>query len=266
MSQSSIENQIAGAKAYNGLFVPALFGQWASVVADASSARKGQNVLDIACGTGVLTCDMLVRVGREGSVTGVDPNAGMLAVAQELEPNIEWLEGFAESLPFESETFDCVVSQFGFMFFKDKVKAANEVSRVLKSNGSVTIAVWDNIENIPGYSAELSLIESIAGSEAANAVRAPFSMGNAGLLKEILLGAGLQNVEVETIAGNAHFPSIQSMVEAELRGWLPIMGVNLTEEIINRILARAESQLAEFKRDDGSVQFPVFILLARAKK
>ena len=91
-------------------------------------------------------------------------------------------------------------------------------------------------------------------------------MGNADLLKEILVGANLQNVEVEKVAGNAHFPSIQTMVEAELRGWLPIMGVHLTEKRINQILDRAESELAEFKKDDGSVQFPVFVLLARAKK
>lgn len=62
-------------------------------------------------------------------------------------------------------------------------------------------------------------------------------------------------MRVETYEGTACFPSIKSMVEADLRGWLPIMGVVLTEDTIERILKEAESALAEYVTAEGQIAF-----------
>jgi SAM-dependent methyltransferase len=70
----------------------------------------------------------------------VDLNPGMLAVARRKEANVEWQQALAEALPFESESFDAVVSQFGLMFFEDKEAAIGEMWRVLRPGGRLVIA------------------------------------------------------------------------------------------------------------------------------
>jgi ubiquinone/menaquinone biosynthesis C-methylase UbiE len=105
------------AEVYESCFVPAIFGAWASPVADAAGLGRGHKVLDAGCGTGVLAREALRRVGQEGQVVGLDLNEGMLAVAARSEPTIKWPRGDAASLPFEDARFDVVVSQFAPMYF-----------------------------------------------------------------------------------------------------------------------------------------------------
>ena len=255
MSNSLLQSQIDAAQAYDSLFVPALFGQWTKRVVDASQLLTGQKALDVACGTGVLAQEMASRVGVQGSIVAVDPNPGMLSVARDNAPGINWQESAAENLPFPDQAFDAVLSQFGLMFFQNRAKSIGEMLRVLKHPGRLAVAVWDAIENIPGYAAELALIERLAGSAAAEAVRAPFVLGDRDFLRTLFLEAGAVSVEVTTLRGIARFPSIRTMVEAELRGWLPVMGVELSTELVDNILPEAESALAAYKTADGTILF-----------
>src|SRR5262245_46482610 len=110
----------SAAEMFEEFFVPALSQAWARRVADAARIQSGQRVLDVACGTGALTREVAARVGSDGSVVGLDPNEGMLAVARRKAPALEWRQGPAEALPFASATFDTVVSQFGLMFFENR--------------------------------------------------------------------------------------------------------------------------------------------------
>lgn len=257
MSEVDVESQIAGARAYESLFVPALFGQWTDLVSRASKVSEGNNVLDVACGTGVLSRSLHKLVTDSGSVTGLDPNIGMLTVAAERDCDINWKQGIAESLPFEAGSFDAVVSQFGLMFFDNPKLAISEFLRVVKPNGTIVVGVWDSIENIPGYKVEHALIEKLAGSRAADAVAAPFSMGNKAKLKQLFIDSGSKNIAIETHSGVARFPDIGTMVNAELRGWLPIMGVDLEEEVIKEILDEAEKEMSQFNINSGDVEFAV---------
>lgn len=89
MSQSTAQAQIEAAHAYEALFVPALFGQWAPKITDAAQIKPGQRVLDVACGTGILAREVASRVGSTGHVVGIDPSPGMASVARQLAPSIE---------------------------------------------------------------------------------------------------------------------------------------------------------------------------------
>ena len=108
------------AEIYDRLFVPALFARWGPVLADAARLSAGDRVLDVACGTGAATLAAAARVGPTGSVTGLDPNPDMLAVARGKGAPVDWRDGVAEALPFPDASFDAVVSQFGMMFFTDR--------------------------------------------------------------------------------------------------------------------------------------------------
>ncbi len=260
----TLEAQVAAAKAYEALFVPALFGQWATRVVDAANLVAGQSVLDVACGTGVVAREARLRTGSAGYVAGLDPGVGMLAVAKELSPSVDWQQGTAESMPFVDATFDAVLCQFGLMFM-DRGRAIREMLRVLKPDGRLVAAVWDSVQNIPAYATEIALLERLAGTRAADALRAPFVLGDRELLAEVFNEAGASSVRISTTKGVARFPSIRVMVEADLRGWLPLVGVNLTEEEIDRILAEAEQVLDSYVTDDDRVAFdaPAHIVTAR---
>jgi ubiquinone/menaquinone biosynthesis C-methylase UbiE len=261
----SVQSQIEAARAYDDLFVPALVGQFAPKVVEAARIAEGERVLDIACGTGVLAREILRRVGPRGSVTGIDAVPGMIAVAQQIAPAVEWREGRAESLPFPDESFDAVVSQFGLMFM-DRGQAIREMLRVLTSRGRLAVAVWSSLENVPAYAAEAQLFERIGGEQAAHALTAPFVLGNADELREMFSDAGADSVDVTTHSGTALFPSIRVMVEADLRGWLPVMGVNLSEQQIERILDEAEAALEYYTNTDGQVEFDISALIVTARK
>ncbi|RJP52904.1 MAG: methyltransferase domain-containing protein [Anaerolineaceae bacterium] len=255
MAEKTLQAQMDAAKAYEGLMVPALFGEWASTVADAAQIKPGERVLDVACGTGILAREVLSRTGAAEFVTGLDPSAGMLEVAKDLAPGVEWRQGVAESLPFPDASFDVVVSQFGLMFFNDRSEALRQALRVLRPGGRMAFAVWDSLKNIPAYADEVALLERLAGVLAADALRAPFVLGDRRDLETLFAGAGVEAVEIATRKGSARFPSVRVMVEADLRGWLPVMGVVLTEEQIVGILQAAELALSQYVTGDGAAYF-----------
>jgi SAM-dependent methyltransferase len=255
VTDPTLQAQIDAAKSYEALMVPALFGEWASKVADAARIQPGERVLDVACGTGILTREAASRAGASGFVAGLDPSAGMLEVARQLAPSVEWREGVAESLPFEDQTFDAVVSQFGLMFFTDRREALRQALRVLKPGGLLAFAVWDSLENIPAYADEVALLQRLVGARAAEALRAPFVLGHRHDLTTLFADAGVATVEVTTEKGVARFPSVRVMVEADLRGWMPVMGVILTEQQIADILEAAEHELSPYVTSDGTTSF-----------
>ena len=255
MSDPALQAQVEAAQAYETLFVAALFGEWAPRVAEAIAIQPGERVLDVACGTGVLARVVRAITGSAGHVAGLDPNPGMLAVARALAPELDWRQGVAESLPFDNGSFDAVVSQFGLMFFADRHQALREMMRVLTPQGRLCVAVWDKLASMPAYGAEVGLLDRLAGSRAADALRAPFVLGDREYLARIFTEAGARSVVVATHQGTARFPGVRPMVEADLRGWLPVMGVHLTEEQVSRTLKAAEDVFRDYVDADGRVTF-----------
>lgn len=130
----------------------------------------------------------------------------------------------------------------------------------------MAVAVWDSLDNIPAYAAEVALLERMAGRQAADALRAPFVLGNPKDLATLFSEAGAASVEITTQHGTAQFPSIRTMVEADLRGWLPVMGVLLKEEQIGRILQEAERALSSYATADGRATFDLSAHVVSARK
>jgi uncharacterized protein (DUF1330 family)/SAM-dependent methyltransferase len=253
------------AEIYDSLFVPALFRQWGPIVAAEARIGRGDRVIDIACGTGVLALAALDRVGAEGKVVGLDPNTDMLCVARRKSTRIDWREGRAEQVPFPDESFDAAVSQFGLMFFEDRAAGLREMMRVLKSGGRLAVAVCDSLDESPGYAAVAEMLERLFGSDVANAFRAPFVLGNAELLHSLCAKAGIERAEVRRHRGTVRFTSIESLISTE-RACIWTLGGLLDNEQFKRLLEEAERALAPFVTAAGAVIFDMPALVITASK
>lgn len=252
------------ADTYERLFVPALFRQWTGPMLDA--ARIGPDtprVLDVACGTGVLARFAAQRVGTARDVVGVDPNEAMLAVARRVAPEIEWRAGRAEALPCEDAGFDAVVCQFGLMFFEDRIAGLRQMLRVLRPGGRVAVAVWAALDRTPGFAELVRLLERTCADEAADALRAPFSLGDAAELASLASRAGLADPRIETRSGTARFASIDDWIRTNVRGWS--FSALVDDDLLATLVDRAQRSMARFVAADGSVAFdaPAHILSAR---
>jgi ubiquinone/menaquinone biosynthesis C-methylase UbiE len=263
-SEDNATGQVSksAAEIYDELFPAAIFAEWAPRVCDAAGISPEMRVLDVACGTGVLTLVAAERVGPGGSAVGLDLNPGMLEVARHKAPHIEWRESPAESLPFEDGSFDAVVSQFGLMFFQDKAGAIAEMWRVLRPGGRMAVAVWDSLENVAGYAAVTNLLARLFGDAAANSLRSPYSLGDTTELGSLFRTAGVANASIATLAGKARYPSMRYWMEADIRGWT--LADMIDDAQFEELVAAAESELSRFVAKDGRVEFdsPAHIISA----
>jgi len=266
MDQDVSEELVEAGRGYESLFVPALFEAWTKHLVDGARVREGSHVLDVACGTGVLARSALARAGSDGRVVGADPAPGMLAAAREIEPGIEWVLCSAESLSADDETFDCIVSQFGMMFFQDRQKSADEMFRTMKPGGSLAIAVWRSVKHNPAYADIISVLQEQVGTAAADALRLPYSLGDAGKVTAVLEGSGFTDVKIEAKIESARFPSSRQMVEAELRGWLPLFDIFLSEDEIDNVLIQSDKTLGKYAEPSGEAVFPTSAHVFTARK
>jgi SAM-dependent methyltransferase len=112
-------------------------------LADFADVSSGQTVLDVGCGPGALTSELVKRVG-EPAVSAVDPSEPFVAAARERFPEVTVHTGTAEELPFASDTFDVALAQLVVHFMNDPVGGLREMARVTRGGGVVAACVWDH--------------------------------------------------------------------------------------------------------------------------
>jgi SAM-dependent methyltransferase len=136
-------------KIYENYLVPLIFEPYAADLARRVAAQSPATVLEIAAGTGVVTRAMVRELPATVDIIATDLNPAMLdqAAAHTLPRPVAFQQADAMELPFDDQTFDAVVIQFGVMFFPDKTKALAEARRVLRPGGSLIFNVWDSLEH-----------------------------------------------------------------------------------------------------------------------
>ena len=248
---------------YEHSFVPAIFADAAVRLADAAEIGRGERVLDIGCGTGAATREAARRVGAGGRVVGLDVNLRMLAVARRVAPEIEWRQGDAGELPFDDAAFDVVVSQFALMFFPDQVGALRGMWRVLAPRGRIAVAVCGRLADTAGYAALARVAERVCKPEVVDLLRSPFTLGDPGRLADLARAAGIAGAEVQTRQSAVRFPSIDALVQTEVKA-SPIRDV-IDDPSFEALLQGASEALAPWRMESGAIAFvlPVPILTAR---
>jgi SAM-dependent methyltransferase len=252
------------AEVYEKCFVPAIFGQWAPRMADVAKVASGDRVLDVGCGTGVLARTVADRVAAEGQVTGLDRNAGMLAVARRLRPQINWDLGDATALPFADASFDVVLSQFALMYFPDRTAALKEMVRVLRPGGRLAIAVWGPYKRATSYVILTEITQRRCGQAAADVLMAPFALGDKDRLLDLCKAAGIQEAVVELRNGTITFPTIEVFVETEVKG-SPLERL-LDAESYQGLMQEAQEKLQRFRTEGSAVVMPMDAFTITATK
>jgi ubiquinone/menaquinone biosynthesis C-methylase UbiE len=208
------------AQAYQQYFGPAIFERLAPVLVAHAAPEPGEEVLDLACGTGIVARRAASSVGPAGRVVGVDINPGMIDVAR-AQPApaapATWLVGDASGLDLPDRSFDLVLCQQGLQFFPDRLAGAREMRRVLRQGGRAAVAVWQGVDRHPLYralaDAEVPHLGKLGVDLTLEEVTAPFSFGDAGELRALLGDAGFDAVEVTAHSIEARFPTPERFVE-----------------------------------------------------
>lgn len=250
----------SAAEFYDSRFVPALFSQFAPRLVTFAGTVPGTRVLDVATGTGIVA---LAAADAGATATGLDINADMLRVARRKSKEVCWVEGDVLALPFHDAAFDTVFCQFALMFFPDRDKALSEMLRVLKPNGRLAVAVFKGLEDTPAYSELIPLLGQVVGSEAADALSAPFVLGDVGTVAERMEAAGATVEKVETFTGTAHHPSLNAWLDTEVGGWTISEMVSPSQ--LQTLKTEARRVFGRYIQTDGTVAFsaPAYFIAAR---
>lgn len=215
MSQQFYDKGQTGsaAETYERYFVPAIGRPVAEDLIEAATLRKGERVLDVACGTGVVTRLAAERVGDEGSVTGLDVDAQMLEIARSAAPtgvSIEWHEATAEAMPYDDGRFDVVLCQMGLQFMPNRLAVLREMQRVLAAGGRVAL-------NVPGptplmFSIVADALARHIHPEVGQKMHLVFSLHASSELKELMINAGFSEVQASRAIKTLRLPPAEQFL------------------------------------------------------
>jgi SAM-dependent methyltransferase len=251
------------AEQYEARFVPAIFAEWAPLLVDTADVRPGQEVLDVACGTGIVARTVADRLAGSGRVAGVDINDGMLAVARRVRPDLDWRHGDVADLPFPDRSFDASLCQMALMFFPDRVRALREMARVTRPGGVVALVVPASLDAQPAYRPFVDLAVRVTGADARSVLGSYWVCGDPEALRRMVTDAGLQVTDVRRHAGTATFGSAEELAVTEVEG-SPLVD-RITPDAYAAIRAGSGEVLAPFLASDGTLHAPLHGLLVAAR-
>ena len=211
----------SGPQYYNDCLGPLWFDAFAADLVHRLPEHPAGNVLEIACGTGLVTRRLRERLKPSLRLVATDVSKAMLDYARaKLEAcrDIEWREADALKLPFEDSEFGAVVCGFGIMFVPDRRAALREARRVLTEAGVLLFNVWDRIEENPHALANAKVLEAMFPGDPEMRFRTPYDMGEPGLLHQLLASAGFRATRIETKRIPVEGADPRSIAIGQIRG------------------------------------------------
>ena len=187
---------------YDRYLGPLLFEPYAADLARRLADLRSGRVLETAAGTGIVTRMLIQTLPEAVAIVATDLNQPMLdfAAAQPGRARVEWRQADALSLPFEKDSFNAVVCQFGVMFFPDKRAAYREARRVLKPGGRFVFSVWDRLEeNELSQIVSDTMVALFPEDPPRFLARTPYAYCDIGIIRDELAEAGFSSTTAETL-------------------------------------------------------------------
>jgi ubiquinone/menaquinone biosynthesis C-methylase UbiE len=241
---------------------------WATGLVDAAAVRKGDRILDMACGTGVVARLAADRAGTTGRVTGLDLNAGMVATARSLPvppgAPVEWVQASALDTGLEDRSFDVVLCQQGVQFFPDRVAALREIFRVLAPHGRLALSVWrtTGIYN----SAVGDALSLHAGKEIARRFCASRDAPSGEDLVATTRRAGFESVKLHVQRMVVRLPPPEAFVLGHLAATPIAADIREIGDAVSAALIRDVAQGLASYRDGDGIAFPEEINVVTAMR
>ena len=251
---------------YEKALVGPLFRPWAGALLDEAALARGDRVLDIACGTGIVARLAKERVGK-AKVVGVDAHAPMLEMARSVAPDLDWRTGDAGALPLqEGEQFDAVLCQQGLQFFPDRRAAAREMRRALAPGGRLALSTWRPDEELPVLLALRRIAERHLGPIADRR----HAFGDPAAVEALLREAGLNDVRSKTVSRTIRFEDGAGFVRLNALALVGMSagGAKLGDEEREKLLATIVADSAELVRANSDAQgfaYEIRAVVATAK-
>jgi ubiquinone/menaquinone biosynthesis C-methylase UbiE len=231
---------------YDEYLGPLLFEAYAVDMARRVSILQPLKVLEVACGTGRLTKQLLEKLSLETSLVATDIDPAMIVLAMDKmveDTKIQWMIADAVSLPFDDESFDCVAGQFGVMFYSDRVKAYQEAFRVLENGGTFIFNAWDMMSNNHAILLVKELMEQYFPANPPSFYNIPFSYFDQTVIKADLIKGGFSDINTTVLKVNGYSANSYDAAKGLLEG-TPIyaaivaQGVELLPELTEALSYR----------------------------
>jgi SAM-dependent methyltransferase len=208
-------------------------------LADFAGVAAGQRVLDVGCGPGALTAELVRRLGP-AAVAAVDPSESFVAAARERHPGVTVQRGVAEQLPFGDQAFDAALAQLVVHFMAQPIVGLREMARVTRKHGVVAACVWDHA----GGQGPLSLFWE-AARELDPDVQGESQLAGTreGNLAHLFRAAGLHEIQEGTLSVSVEHPTFDDW-------WEPFtLGVGPAGSHAAGLDATRQAQLRELCRE-----------------
>jgi len=252
---------------YHRYLVPLIFEDYAIDLAERLHLAADDTLLETAAGTGVLTRQLMQQMPSGTKIVTTDFNPAMLAVAQASLPpadNVSYQQANGVELPFDEQSFDAVVCQYGVMFFPDIEQGYREAHRVLKDGGEFLFNVWDKLDHneIPRTVHEVAL--GLDADSPPDFLATPWSYNDIDLITTQLKHAGFSEIDVTVLPKECTAPAARNAALA-LGAGSPLAAQleerGLADVAIDRFTAALEGRFGT-----GPIAAPMQAIVFHARK
>jgi len=206
---------------YDRYLGPVIFEPYAEDLVSRLKGRKVERVLEVACGTGIVTRRLRDALPPSTEIVATDLNPDMFEFAKAKfiqGENVLWQQADASVLPFPDNSFDAVVCQFGLMFVPDKAAAMRESHRVLRSRCIFLFNVWDSFANSPFAKIAHTTIASFFDRDPPKFYEIPFSLHDSKVVRELLQNALFEKIESFSVTKPCRSASARDFATGLVRG------------------------------------------------
>jgi ubiquinone/menaquinone biosynthesis C-methylase UbiE len=215
--------------------------------------KAGDRIIDIACGTGLVSFPAAELAGEKGFVLANDISDKMVetgnsVVRERKLSNIIFQRMDAEELDGEDDSYDIALCALGLMYFPDPLKAIKEMYRVLKPAGHAVVAVWGQRKNC-GWAEVFEIVDRRVASEVCPMF---FNLGNEGTLKQYMSAGGFKNISVERINTVLNYSSGEEACGAAfLGGPVALAYSKFSDNVKKEVCKEYIESIKSFKKGNG---------------
>lgn len=253
---------------YDRYLGPVLFQAYAEDIADRLKLEETAALLELACGTGILTRVMRDRLPAGVRLVATDLNGPMIENASEKfgqNEVVEWRQADASTLPFDDRSFDAVVCQFGIMFVPDKALAAREAHRVLKPGGVFLFNVWDSLEHNDLCRIAHETITTFFEKDPPTFYQTPFGYHDHAEIKRVLEAAGFRDLRIEVVAKTSGASRPEDAAQGLVHGNPVAVAISERDPALLPVITQAVATALKKRFGETEVRAPMRAIAVAAR-